>query len=374
MNSKKILLLGGYGNTGRAIAKHLATEEGIELIIAGRNLKKANQLVSLLKNEYPELQIFAQKVDVSIPDDLSRAMKGCQLVVVASSTSNYTETVVRLAIEQSVDYVDTHIDMPSKWEAFEKLEQEIHESGCLFITGCGFHPGLPPVLIRYAAKYLDTLEIANVASIFRLNWGQLNFSSTTREELIEEFRDYDPSVYTNGKWRKQSFSKPVYFDFNNPFGRQPCTPMCLREMKPLQEIIPGLQETGFYIAGFNPTTDKYVIPFVYLVLKVSGSLLSKPMARILEWSLKKHTKPPFGTILLLQASGIKKGGKATIQVRLAHSDAYEMTAIPVVACIRQYLKNNLPLQGLWHQGMVLDPDTALEDFKNMGIEVTIEQK
>lgn len=41
MQQKTILILGGYGNTGRALARLLLQESNALLVIAGRNIDKA---------------------------------------------------------------------------------------------------------------------------------------------------------------------------------------------------------------------------------------------------------------------------------------------------------------------------------------------
>ena len=40
----KILILGGYGYTGRLLSRHLLQESGAEIILAGRHLEKARAL------------------------------------------------------------------------------------------------------------------------------------------------------------------------------------------------------------------------------------------------------------------------------------------------------------------------------------------
>ena len=37
----KIFILGGYGYTGKLLAKHLLAQTDVEIVISGRNLEKA---------------------------------------------------------------------------------------------------------------------------------------------------------------------------------------------------------------------------------------------------------------------------------------------------------------------------------------------
>ncbi|MCF6263413.1 MAG: saccharopine dehydrogenase NADP-binding domain-containing protein [Xanthomonadales bacterium] len=47
--SKRVLIIGGYGNFGSVITTMLALEGNIQVIIAGRSLQKAEQLAAELK-------------------------------------------------------------------------------------------------------------------------------------------------------------------------------------------------------------------------------------------------------------------------------------------------------------------------------------
>lgn len=64
MSKWRVLVLGGYGNFGQIIVRHLQKMTGINLIIAGRRLSKAQQLAAEVNAE--ALQLDANQVDLSI--------------------------------------------------------------------------------------------------------------------------------------------------------------------------------------------------------------------------------------------------------------------------------------------------------------------
>lgn len=370
--ARKICIVGGYGNTGSLIAKLLAHTEGVAITIAGRNVTKADSSADEL-NRLAGKQIASGIVlDARDKQSVMKAFAGHDLVVVASSTSDETQIVAEAAIRQGLDYMDTQIDLPAKWKALRKLAPEIENNKRLFVTGCGFHPGLPPVMIKFAAEHMDNILTADIASVFRLDWDALEFSKSTSREMVTEFRHYKPEVFQNGQWVKASMSKPVYFDFGDPFGTLPCTPMGLEEMKVIPKKISSLLQTGFHVAGFNPGTDKFVVPFVYVISRLTGRIFINPLARMLEKSLRKHSRPPYGTILLLKATGRTNGEDVICSIRIAHQDAYAITAIPAVSCIKQYLEGRLPSYGLWHQGSVLDPELTFGFMKENGVDINFD--
>jgi saccharopine dehydrogenase (NAD+, L-lysine-forming) len=142
------------------------------------------------------------------------------------------------------------------------------------------------------------------------------------------------------------------------------------------------------VAGFHWFTDYIVMPAGFLLLKFSSilagtrfdnfskvvksnSILVKPFAKILLWSLKTFSKPPFGTMLLLEATGWRGDQPATLRVTLFHEDAYLLTAAPVVACLLQYLEGGIRKAGLWCQANVVAPARMLQEVERLGIKVEI---
>lgn len=89
------------------------------------------------------------------------------------------------------------------------------------------------------------------------------------------------------------------------------------------------------------------------------------------WGLKTFSKPPFGTVLLLEARGWKNEAYAELRVKLFHEYAYALTAIPVVACLLQYLDGCIGTPGLWLQGNVVEPARMLSDLERMGVKCEV---
>jgi saccharopine dehydrogenase (NAD+, L-lysine-forming) len=138
-------------------------------------------------------------------------------------------------------------------------------------------------------------------------------------------------------------------------------------------MIPTLRETGFYIAGFNAVTDWLITPIVMAGLKIAPERLLPSMSRLLFWSMGRFARPPFGALLMLEASGVTGGEPHHLTVRLFHEDGYVFTAVPVVATIRQWLDGEARRPGLWHQAHSVDPERLLRDMAGMGIEIEVNE-
>ena len=140
----------------------------------------------------------------------------------------------------------------------------------------------------------------------------------------------------------------------------------------MPEKIPTLKQTGFFVAGFNWLTDYFIMPLMMAILKIAPQKGLEPSAKIFEWSLKKFSQPPFRTIVFVEAKGIKNNHRVQLRISLSHEDSYFLTAVPVVACLLQYLKQNIRKHGLWFQANFVKPKEFLEDMERMGIDVNVE--
>jgi saccharopine dehydrogenase (NAD+, L-lysine-forming) len=72
--------------------------------------------------------------------------------------------------------------------------------------------------------------------------------------------------------------------------------------------------------------------------------------------------------LQVEAKGQKNGKPVQLKVQIEHEDGYELTAIPVVAFLKQYEKVRCP--GLHMLGHFAEPNQLFEDMKQMGIRIT----
>jgi saccharopine dehydrogenase (NAD+, L-lysine-forming) len=371
---KKFLILGGYGNTGFLIARLLLQESDIHIVIAGRNLSRAQQAANDLNRKFNADRASSKQVDAADTNSLEAAFEGVDTVVVASSTIDYARNVAGLALEAGTDYLDIQLSSPAKLVVLNSLREKIERKKRCFITDGGFHPGVPAAMVRYATTKFDTLEVANIGARFQLNWKKLQFSESTISEFIDELKNFTPLVLKNKKWIKMSMKELPKFDFGEIFGEKYCAPMLLEELRSLPNAIPSLKETGFYIAGFNWMTDYIIMPIAFAAVKMFREKAKGPMGKLFRWGLKNFSKPPFGAILQLEATGLKDKKNRCMHMRLTHNDAYVLTAVPVVACLLQYLNGSIEGSGLWFQANWVEPIQFFRDIERLGVTVSIQIK
>jgi saccharopine dehydrogenase (NAD+, L-lysine-forming) len=302
---------------------------------------------------------------------LLEAMKAADVVVVASGTSAVVRSVANAALTADIDYVDIQYST-GKIKVLRSMEEEIILSGRLFITDAGFHPGLPAALIRFAALEFDRLDTAIVSSLIRQDWKNLYSAGSTSEEFMREMAEFKPLFYRDGEWKKASMIKTgdyLRMDFGPPFGEQQCVPMYMEELAAIPLELPDLKKTGFYIAGFHWFIDLIVTPVILLVLKLFPARSPARMGKIYFWFLERFSRPPFRTILQVDAEGDLSGSRFRKVIRLSHEDGYWFTAIPAAALLKQYLEGNYSKPGLFCMGNVVQPEILMQDMESSGIEI-----
>lgn len=359
-----ILILGGYGNAGLAIARLLAAEStGNRIFIGGRNAVRAHhaaRILGLPDSAYRE-------TDASSGESLKKGLEGIDLLVMAASSTQWADTVIKACLDAGCDYLDLQLPFPEKHQALNRRRNEIEKRNRTFITDGGFHPGLPAALIRWAAMHLEVLQSAAVGSLIRSDWGSLSFSPETVTEMAEEIRHFESKLVSGRQVVRVSGNRRRSFQFSDPFIRAKCTPMWLPELAALPSLVPGLQEAAFYVSGFDHVTDNFILPALYIGQKLMPGQPAEKWGKMLHWSLRKFSRPPYGTQICLEATGFSSGAGQLLRLNLSHPDPYLMTAIPVVATLRQYLEQPGSRPGLWFQAHFVEPIRYVEDLIRLGL-------
>lgn len=364
---RPILILGGYGNTGSRVAALLLQHSDATVVVAGRDRDRARATAGHLKERHGPGRALAVRLDAGDTAGLRAAFDDVGFVVNASNTVPYTEQVVSAALVAGADYIDTQLSLPPKLEVLGRLAPQIEREGRCFVTDAGFHPGVPAAMVRLAVERLGTVERADIGSCIQLDWNAYRFSEAALPEMLDEFEHFRPRYFEDGRW-KERWRTYRYFDFGEPFGRRYTMPMDLDEMHALPEYVPSLRQTGFFVGGFDPVTDFVVMPPVALGLKVLPRSARSLLGNLLLWSLRRFSRPPFGTVLVLEAAGATAGAESSFRLRIAHADGYHLTAAPVVAALLQYLDGHRP-PGLWHQAHFVEPERFFDDLRKMDVEV-----
>ncbi|MFH0954070.1 MAG: saccharopine dehydrogenase NADP-binding domain-containing protein [Verrucomicrobiota bacterium] len=368
--AKTIFILGGAGGAGLPCARWLLRETDSHLTIGGRDVDRAVTTAQRLNEEFSGGRVSAVRVDAGCADTLATALEGPDFLLVCSPTAGLADRVASAALAAGIDYMDIHCS-PKVVTALRGLEPAIRRDGRCFITQGGCHPGLPAALVRYGVRHFSRLRKAMVGMAMNVaNIGTIESVA----EFAEDMAHYSASVFRNGRWEKAGWRAARKIDFGPDFGTKTCAPMDLEELRDLPAQM-KLEELGLYAAGFTPFVDYVVFP---LLMGVTGLLDgvrkgwgARTSARLLRWGIHRFSQPPFGIVFKMEAEGEKNGRSRLLTLVARHVDAYEFTAIPVVACLRQYLDGSIARPGLWLMGQAVDPVRLLKDMEHMGVRFDI---
>ena len=75
----------------------------------------------------------------------------------------------------------------------------------------------------------------------------------------------------------------------------------------------------------------------------------------------------------LQAKGLNEQQNSFMQMRISHDNAYFLTAVPVVACLLQYLDGSIRRPGLWFQANLVEPTQFFRDLERLGVHLQNER-
>jgi len=364
----KLLILGGYGNAGLAIARLLAKVGKAPIVLAGRSIQRALDAAKQLDAEFGTDRFSGLEVNAANRESLVAAFRQVDWVIVAASTIEHTQVVAEAALEAGVDYLDVQISVRAKHVALERLRERIRSHGRCFITDGGFRPGIPAAMVRYAACKMAGLESARVASAFQVNWRNRAFSASSAAEFADELTSFSTRILKDGVWQSARPGAYQRLDFGPPFGPKYCAPMFMEEFRDLPEMIPTLRHTGFYTSGFGGVVDYLLIPLAFGLLALWPDRSRRWIGQLMQWGLQHTTRAPYGAVLQMDA----QGSQGALRMTVSHADAYLVTAAPAAACLLQCLDGSLRKPGLWKQATLVEPVQFFDDLARLGLEVKVQ--
>ena len=150
----RVLILGGYGEFGSRLARLLADEPGVDLMIAGRSLAKARTMAE---------RLGAVAVAVDRDGDLAAALMALKPDVVVDVSGPFQAygdvpyRVVEAAIDAGADYLDL-ADATEFVAGISSLDARAKAAGRVALSGLSTLPALSFAVVRRLAADMDVLE------------------------------------------------------------------------------------------------------------------------------------------------------------------------------------------------------------------------
>ncbi len=170
----KVLVFGGSGKIGSAVAWDLAKDHDIEAIgITGRRIEALEQTKAWIQSE----KIIPHTLDVADRDSAIKLMKSYDVGAIALPDRRTSYKIVHYAVEAGLNIVDMLEEYHRRPDAYETEGLELppgmtlneygdwlHETaianGVTFVDGMGFAPGISNVTVGEAIRKLDVAETA----------------------------------------------------------------------------------------------------------------------------------------------------------------------------------------------------------------------
>jgi len=196
----KILIIGGYGTIGTVISNFLATRFPGKVIVAGRNLPKADTMIK-------HLNIDALSLSIDISSDVFDKINFGEIHTAISCVEYLKDdNFIHMCIKYNIHYTE----LATSFEAYKRLlkyKPEIEASQMCLIPGVGLMPGLSGVFLKNAISKLDTIQ--NVQSYILLGLGEVHGLDAVRWML--EYADKSFSIQSkDGLQQVQSFTDPKH--------------------------------------------------------------------------------------------------------------------------------------------------------------------
>lgn len=198
MASKKVLILGGYGNFGKRIVENLLDLPNTTLLIAGRNQDKAKQLIEQLQTG-SQANLKAIELDINKPDLESRLKELTPDIVIHTSGpfQGQDYRVPEACIKADAHYIDLADDRRFVCD-IKKLDVLAKQNNVLIVSGASSVPGLSSTVVdHYQNQFsiIDEIDIA-IAPGNKAERGE----ATVRGIL--SYTGHPFSVFHNGQWQK----------------------------------------------------------------------------------------------------------------------------------------------------------------------------
>lgn len=195
--NKTVLILGGYGNFGKRITESLCSQAQARLLVAGRNLKKAESLVQMLQPS-AKATLEAVRLDILAADFESKLIQLSPDIVIHTSGpfQGQDYRVPSACIQAKAHYIDLADDRRFVCD-IEQLDDLAKANSVLLISGASSVPGLSSVVVDHYRDQFQSIESLDIA-IAPGNQAERG-EATVRAILSYTGKRF--SVFSQGKWQ-----------------------------------------------------------------------------------------------------------------------------------------------------------------------------
>lgn len=209
----RIVVLGGAGIIGRAIARDLADDREVkEVVIADLDLDGARKLAEGLRRP----GVVAVKADVTDPAALVSLIRGAGAVI--NSVQYYFNLpVMKACLEAKTHYIDLGGLFHTTRKQLE-LHNDFKKAGLVAVLGLGSCPGIANVQARAVADRLDSVESIRIYNGSTPDMGDSLAWAYSIQTIFDEITQ-PPMVFRDGKFLEtEALGEEELYRFQDPIG------------------------------------------------------------------------------------------------------------------------------------------------------------
>jgi saccharopine dehydrogenase (NAD+, L-lysine-forming) len=196
----------------------------------------------------------------------------------------------------------------------------------------------------------------------------------TLTEIVEELPHLEPLLWRDGSWQRRRAAGAAdarSFDFGPQWGRRRCSLLFTEEVRDVPPLFPSLREAGGF-ASVNSFVDLVALPAAFVAMKLAPNRGRRPATRLLGWGMRRFARPPFGAIIVVEATGELDGTPRRVRVSISHGNEYEATGLVVATYISQWADPAYPsarTPGLHPMGLIVEPEPFLLGLAARGFRI-----
>ena len=374
----KMVIAGGYGNVGRAIAMNLLKQGDVSgIIIAGRHPEKGEELLRSLGD--PRASFVS--LDVGREKEMLSLLDGVDVLVNATSHEQNLH-LMNCALRAGTHYLDLggmfHITKRQL-----DLDGRFREAGLTAVLCMGACPGLSNVLAARGAERLDQTQEVHIRVGSRRGTDFEGFNLSPRT-LLDEFTK-SPVIYANGQyeelpplsgWGKHLLPQPV--------GEVEGFYALHSEVLTVPMSIPGVRKVTYWVA-FPPAVMGMMKTLISLGLTSQEPITIKGV----DLSPREFLHRVFGTIrtvsgyvqefkaLEVEVRGTKAGRPTATRfdVVVESNPAWKQTAsaywtaIPASIAVLMLGRGKIAERGVLAPDKAVSPKEFLAEVERMGVAI-----
>jgi hypothetical protein len=327
----RLLVVGGYGVAGKAVARAVASRlpGPLRLTLAGRDGGTANAAIAALSPDMPDdADLRALELEATSWAALRAALASCDIVIWCAPLDEATARILVAAlIETGTDCVDIAPNH-SKHAVLRDAARGLGDAGCGYVIDAGADPGLPGWLAHHVASRHGAPDHVEIVA----RYCDRDIGRAGIRDVLESIKA-GPMVFDQG-WHV-SRRLPEWRRLPGGLGPAPTLPVFLEELRDLPAHH-AMSHLSLRHAGMTLATD---------IVVLARPILSYGMTRdLFAWAARRFTPVPSALAIRAEAKG---QGRAVV-ADLWRTNLYEATAEAAVLGLEALLERSCAGVGfLW---------------------------